>query len=407
MYSAIAGLKAHMTKLNVIGNNVANVNTNSYKSQRAVFRDTMYTMYSGGSNGTAVMASKNPSQIGYGSQLASIDLNMVGGNLNPGAPMDCALTGDGFFLVGDKDVAGSIGPANAESFKSLSLTRVGQFRISPDGYLTDINGKCVYGFANVGEQADGSPIVSDQLVPIRMPRMEQVPVDKDGKEFENEPNKEDIKGWKTVVRYPVAAMKDEKPATSEALMNKDGLTHVPLQDYQPPKVDDKEQPPLPFAELDSIGIDPKSGRISGTLKGGNKMVTIGFLAIGNVTNPNGVTHTGEFYYSCADGAGEMSISMLGGAEKDLTTVGGGKLSYVNGSLAQKDGDADDAPALSEKGRIMTAGATELYGGGYEGSNTDLATEISEMITTQRGYQANTRIITVTDSMLEELVNMKR
>ena len=58
-------------------------------------------------------------------------------------------------------------------------------------------------------------------------------------------------------------------------------------------------------------------------------------------------------------------------------------------------------------RIYSAGTTELMTGGLEMSKTDLATEISEMITTQRGYQANTRIITVTDSMLEELVNIKR
>jgi len=58
-------------------------------------------------------------------------------------------------------------------------------------------------------------------------------------------------------------------------------------------------------------------------------------------------------------------------------------------------------------KIGSAGTTSLITGGLEMSKTDLATEISEMITTQRGYQANTRIITVTDSMLEELVNIKR
>ena len=62
---------------------------------------------------------------------------------------------------------------------------------------------------------------------------------------------------------------------------------------------------------------------------------------------------------------------------------------------------------SEKLKIGSAGGTNLMVGGLEGSNVDLASEISEMITTQRGYQANTRIITVTDQMLEELVNMKR
>ncbi len=65
------------------------------------------------------------------------------------------------------------------------------------------------------------------------------------------------------------------------------------------------------------------------------------------------------------------------------------------------------PALGELARVTSAGTTMVRGSGLEQSKTDLATEIANMITTQRGYQANTRIITVTDSMLEELVNMKR
>lgn len=105
MYAAIAGLKTHMSKMNVIGNNIANVNTNGYKTQRTVFRDSLYTMYSSGSDGTASTGGKNPAQIGYGSQVASIDLNMTTGTYAPGNPMDCMLYGDGFFLVGSKDVA--------------------------------------------------------------------------------------------------------------------------------------------------------------------------------------------------------------------------------------------------------------------------------------------------------------
>ncbi len=58
-------------------------------------------------------------------------------------------------------------------------------------------------------------------------------------------------------------------------------------------------------------------------------------------------------------------------------------------------------------RIRTGGSSGFISGGLEMSKSDLAQEIANMITTQRGYQANTRIITVTDSMLEELVNMKR
>ena len=58
MYAAIAGLKAHMQNLNVIGNNVANVNTQGYKSARAVFKTSIYTTTSGGSNGSANIGGK-------------------------------------------------------------------------------------------------------------------------------------------------------------------------------------------------------------------------------------------------------------------------------------------------------------------------------------------------------------
>ena len=359
MYAAIAGLKSHMSKLNVVGNNIANVNTNGYKSQRTVFRDALYTMYSGGSDGTTTTGSKNPSQIGYGSQVSSIDLNMTTGNYSPGNAMDCMLYGDGFFLVGNKTTAATITGTDPASFKALKLTRVGDFRFGADGYLVDGKGNPVYGFMNTGVDANGNPQVSDQLVPIRLPKVKE-----------------------KAIMYPVTKG-DDGPIRLKDATDKDG---------------DKEIE-LPFASLDSISIDTKSGRISGTVKDTDSVVTIGYLAVGNPTNPDGVTHEGESYYSCSDGAGDLKITMLGGVAEDLG------ITHVNGSLDNKDNDADFA--YNRDAAIGSAGSTTLYTGGLEGSNVDLATEISEMITTQRGYQANTRIITVTDSMLEELVNMKR
>ena len=113
MYAAIAGLKTHMSKMNVIGNNIANVNTNGYKSQRTIFKDAMYTMYSSGSDGTTTTAGRNPSQVGYGSQVSSIDLNMATGSYAPGISTDCMIYGDGFFMVGDKNV--NIDPLDPDS----------------------------------------------------------------------------------------------------------------------------------------------------------------------------------------------------------------------------------------------------------------------------------------------------
>ena len=125
-------------------------------------------------------------------------------------------------------------------------------------------------------------------------------------------------------------------------------------------------------EADSVSIDEQTGALTIMTSDGT-LYTAGYLAIAKVTNPNGVTHVDGRYYQALDGAGNVRVTSIGGA--------------VAGT--------------------PTSGDTGLITGGLESSGTDLAVEITNMIAVQRGYQANTRIVSVTDSMLEELVNMKR
>lgn len=371
MYAAIAGLKTHMSKLNVVGNNIANVNTQGYKSQRAIFADSLYTTQTAGSDGTNVTGGRNPSQMGYGVQLTSIDVDMSSGNYTPtGKNLDCMINGQGFFLVGDKEVGNTVEPTDPESLKAFTLTRVGNFEFKSDGYLSKEDGTVVYGFMCIG-RVNGEPIFSDQLVPIRYPRMEKVT--ENGVEV-------------TKVVYPTAQKGQA------------------LQDNET----------LPFANVDNVKIDPKTGVITANVEDSEEVITIGVIAIGNVTNPNGVTHIDQAYYKAEAGAGDLRVALMGGIGEQmyigdenpdpadtngLATYGAPGLGTVNGSLL-------GAGKAHEKMEVIKSGS-KLQTGGLEGSKTDLATEISEMITTQRGYQANTRIITVTDSMLEELVNMKR
>ena len=107
MYAAIGGLKTHMANLNVIGNNIANVNTAGYKAQRMTFQESIYATSKSGSDGGVTTGGNNPSQIGYGSSIGSIDLNMTPGTYNPtGFGLDCMIDGEGFFMVGDKNRRG-------------------------------------------------------------------------------------------------------------------------------------------------------------------------------------------------------------------------------------------------------------------------------------------------------------
>ena len=129
MYAAIAGLRTHMQNLNVIGNNVANVNTYGYKSARSVFKTSLYTSLSGGSDGTTVLGGANPSQIGYGATMGSVGIDMSTGNYAvTGMATDLMLDGAGFFVLGDKTTAqqfdGTGGDQSAVSYTHLTLPTI-------------------------------------------------------------------------------------------------------------------------------------------------------------------------------------------------------------------------------------------------------------------------------------------
>ena len=425
MYAAIGGLKTHMTNLNVIGNNIANVNTPGYKAQRMIFQESIYTTSRAGSNGTAVRGGNTPSQIGYGSQVGSIDLNMSPGTFNPtGVGMDCMLEGDGFFLLGNKDLKFD----SAEDYTKLSLTRVGDFSIDAMGYVTDGNKNVVYGFKMV-QNPDYDPdakeqyvidekgnkinvmdklIPSTELVPLRVPFAATAPTEGNG--GYNDATKE--YAWQAgdaVYDLLGPAGADSTARKNYSLMDAEydengKLTKVP-EGAGMPMGDDgtttgdivaNYKGPLPdmsgkLISLNGLQIN-SNGAIIGTAESGESVV-IGYAAIGKVTAPDGVTHIGGPYYKAMEGAGEMTVGVAGGLFEPGT--------YLNNQRVTDDG----APGI--KDMLDQNKENEIRNGGLESSTADVATEFSNMIVTQRGYQANTRIVTVTDSMLEELVNMKR
>ncbi|MCP1109123.1 flagellar hook protein FlgE [Lachnospiraceae bacterium PF1-21] len=295
MYAAIAGLRTHQSKMDVISNNIANVNTWGYKTRSANFQDAMYQNMvnsTGGNVANGGSGGVNASQIGYGVNMGSITTNFATGSWGyTGRSLDCMINGTGFFIVGPMK-EGEIS-ADDISKSGLSLSKVGIFSVDNNGYLVDASGNYVYGFApNAGEDAEGFD--TSKLVPIKAP----VP---DGEE-----------GGSVIASYTIKA---------------DGSITCVTED--------------------------------------SETITIGQLAVASVTNPNGLSQSSGYLYDIGENAGAVS-------------------------------------------GIATTGATgEILSNYLEMSNVDLSTDMANMITTQRGYQANTKIITVTDEMLEQLVNMKR
>ena len=345
MFAAVAGLRAHQGKMDVIGNNIANVNTYGYKTARATFRDVFYATTSGASDPGEVYGGTNPNQLGYGSVVASVDSIMTsGGVAATDSPLDTMIVGNGFFIVGPKpaETAGAgiydsvevgtkdsgnagggqgttlqPGQIDQDKVKAYSFTRVGNFSFDGAGNLVDSEGRMVYGFPaeySVDPNAGGTGTKS---------------------KYEIKRNK------LTALRLPNKNQANQGSGTGGATNDK----------YEP-------------MELRNITIG-KDGTITGT-KDGGEVITIGQIALANFMNPQALERQERSYYKAKANTGTITVN----------------------------------PSGQNSTGTMQSGALEM-------SNVDLSREFTDMITTHRGFQANTRIITVTDQMLEEMVNMKR
>lgn len=445
MYSAVAGLRAHMNALNVIGNNISNVNTNAYKASRYTFLESMYSNVRGGSDGTTIVGGRNPAQNGYGASIGTIDLDMSTKNFTPtGFNGDCMINGNGFFIVGDKNNVIS----NSSDLKDMLLTRHGDIGFDNQGYLVDGNGKVVYGYLATEKmvqnddgdwvpQYEGQPHLTAMRLPMTVKQECYVFTDDNGQVFfsADKPTAggklkaQDVYGKEkefTIKTGPEGTTADAIDASE--WIHKEvgdcvspGYRQVPKDPANPDPANDLWE----FADatnsdflsdsralVDNISIDEKSGRVTATTQSG-KVVVCGYIAIAKVDNPNGVSHIDGHYYQALEGAGQVHATSIGHAVQNSH----GEYRDANGKVVKKSlgwrpTDPNDSTkggqgVLGEYLGILNSGGTTLLTGGLESSGTDLASEISNMILVQRGYQANTRIVTVTDTMLEELVNMKR
>ena len=144
--SAVAGLRSHQTRMDVIGNNIANVNTFGFKSARVTFNDVFYQTLSRGSRPTGLSGGTNPTQIGYGAAVASIDLLMSqSGMASTGRALDVYINGEGMIPVRDAN-------------NNLFFTRQGVLGFDAAGNLVDSNGNFVMGFPI--DPATGQPIIN-------------------------------------------------------------------------------------------------------------------------------------------------------------------------------------------------------------------------------------------------------
>ncbi len=177
MFAGVAGLRTHQSKMDVIGNNIANVNTWGFKSGSMSFKDTMYQNTSSGSKGSTTAGSyggSNANQVGYGVTTGSISYDFSMGSPSPSSrSLDCMIDGSGFFIVGPM-INGETLPLEGETTvgeSGLFLSRVGKFDVDNQGYLVDDSGNYVYGFTS--NENDGT-FNTSALAPLRLPTNAQM-----------------------------------------------------------------------------------------------------------------------------------------------------------------------------------------------------------------------------------------
>ncbi|MDR1158641.1 MAG: flagellar hook-basal body complex protein [Oscillospiraceae bacterium] len=299
MFSGVSGLRNHQIKMDVIGNNIANVNTVGYKMSRTTFQEMYSQTLRSASAATGTAGGTNPQQVGLGVSTAAIDVVHEGGAMqSTDRALDFAVSGDGFFIVQQGD--------------SRYYTRAGNLYLDDDGFLVTANGLFVQGVC---------------LLPTA-----DIPTGVDRSQME------------IMTQTTLDGIAENTLAAS-------GDTNL-------------GRILIPEGKFTSFAVD-KRGLITG-IDSNDNLVPIGQILTATFVNPPGLTRLGNNLYEKSNNSGTPQIH-----------------------------------------RPSAGGAGEIISGSLEMSNVDLSREFTDMIITQRGFQANSRVITVSDTLLEELINLKR
>lgn len=493
LYSGVAGLKVHQTKMDVIGNNIANVNTVGFKSSSVNFADVLYqtTQTASGANETTGLTGKNAKQIGIGSQVASITTTVksTGGTQRTDQALDCMISGEAFFIV-------NYGGANY-------YTKAGSFNVDASGTLCTAAGAAVMGWQ---VNSDGTDIVRDnvsKLVVMSPEKMTSEPeattntyitgnvdasdsalLSDDGVAiqvsfYDNIGNRYSLQlglkaavgddGTTTAGSYTVFA-KDIVDENGNSIFlqtttEEDGTTTTTAKEgmsftfggvsYTPSLNEEGE---LTLGE-DITGASLLFDTATGAFKsvggeGGDEGASNNSLTLA-FSEEGGSDETSEFsafknidvdfstitqYASngkCSlesqrgmvDGSGvgagrkmgdmtglslDSSGKIFGSYDNGTTKLLGqiAVTTFANATGLEAVGDSMFATTQNSGefdgiGKDITETGGSLLTGVLEMSNVDLSTEFTQMITTQRGFQSNSRIITTSDTLLEELINLKR
>ncbi len=449
LYSGLSGLKAQQEKLDVISNNIANMSTIGYKAQSVSFSDLLSQTLSGATAASATKGGTNAIQVGLGVSVAATTIDMTTGSTQTtGNATDLSISGDGFFIV----QGGSVG--------EYQFTRDGSFTVDTSGNLT-VNGYLVCGWQQYTVDADGNYVFNtDKSVE---------PINLASDSYNG--NKRIIAPKATTAAALTGNLSPSGTASGTALNAIDttslpstpsGSTTMEVYDALGNKYDvqvklykcytDSSTNTTSYywvvdsADTSSLAVSNASGFIEFDSSGNivttdstdyNTTPTVTFTPQGSYAGAAAFSVNLDFsdisYYSSASNSGVTVDSIDGYAAGELQefTIGSDGVIYgvysndqtqplgmialatfTNPSGLSKIGSnlyATTANSGSFTGGVAagTGGTGSLSSGTLEMSNVDLSEQLSEMMVAQRAYQANSKIITTSDNMMETVINMLR
>lgn len=460
LFSGVSGLKNHQTRMDVVGNNISNVNTTGFKSSRATFSDMLSQTLTGAAAPTDNLGGTNPKQIGLGSSVSSIDLLFTNGSVqSTGKNTDLALSGNGLFVVSDGnqryytrngafefDADGNyVQPGNGLHVmgwmaKDGNLTTNGEvvpIKI-PAGkpmaakasmratYTNNLNSE-VPTIASLTPSSGTPPTATATTAnPVTVKMSDgttytmtngkytvghSLPLTTTLTVYDALGGKHDITLYFTKTKTDstngnewtvsvntngtgTATIKEKDGSTTTVAMANQTLKFTTdgkfnsgagtinltltngatgsqtvavglssLTQYAGSNTISGKADGYAAGTLESVSID-KSGILTGTYTNGVKQIE-GQVAVAQFNNASGLTKNGDSLYQESNNSGVANIK-----------------------------------TAADLGCKITPSALEM-------SNVDIANEFTDMIVTQRGFQSNSKTITVSDEMLETLINMKR
>lgn len=448
LYSAISGLKNHQVKMDVIGNNIANVNTTGFKRSRVTFSTMLSQTIKGASSPSPNQGGTNPMQVGLGALLGSIDQVMTqGSSQSTGKDTDLMLQGSGFFVMNNAGQtvytrAGGFGQDYEGTLEDPATgAKVQGYAWGADDSIAPVWSGSGYGDIKFvsGDKGDKSPI--DAALPVTLTAttvaaggwtvgspstktdialigagnasisgLTRVPMGQTPgtNEFAFDPTT----GTLTLSAQPaVAVTVNNVPATT--LTGANGSIKTFTVSYPPAPGATVYVGAVPYtlgANPSTLGateyaVSVVNGKyqmtFGGTAPSAGAKAGYDFTNKPHTLNSFSIDQSGVItgVYSNGDNQTTHKIAQIAVAkfanDAGLENVGGSFYMTTNNS-----GTPDVGSATQDGRASIVPTAVEM-------SNVDLSQEFTDMIVAQRGFQANSRVITVSDSLLQELIDLKR